>query len=92
MYIIPKEEKMPEIADPRRNPEEQAIENRRREGLLDAIRRFALPYRQVILLALEDLTPPEAAAVLGITENNVAVRLNRARKMLRAILEAPHDR
>jgi DNA-directed RNA polymerase specialized sigma24 family protein len=44
-------------------------------------------YRQVMTLALEDLTPGEIAAVLGVTENNVAVRLNRARKALRSILE-----
>jgi DNA-directed RNA polymerase specialized sigma24 family protein len=43
--------------------------------------------RQVITLALEDLAPAEIAAVLGVTENNVAVRLNRARKALRIILE-----
>jgi DNA-directed RNA polymerase specialized sigma24 family protein len=34
-------------------------------------------------MALEDLPLAEIAAVLGITENNVGVRLNRARKMLR---------
>jgi RNA polymerase sigma-70 factor (ECF subfamily) len=44
-------------------------------------------YRQAITLALEDMTPPEIAIVLGVTENNVAVRLNRARKALRKILE-----
>jgi DNA-directed RNA polymerase specialized sigma24 family protein len=44
-------------------------------------------YRQVLTLALEDLAPAEIAAVLGVTENNAAVRLNRARKALRAILE-----
>jgi len=36
---------------------------------------------------LEDLTAAEMATVLGVTENNVAVRLNRARKALRSILE-----
>lgn len=58
-----------------------------REALLTAIRALPLNYRQVITLALEDLTPAEIAAVLGVTENNVAVRLNRARKALRCILE-----
>jgi RNA polymerase sigma factor (sigma-70 family) len=76
-----------EVRDPRKNPEALAIDIRRRETLLAAIRALPVNYRQVITLALEDLTPPEIAAVLGVTENNVAVRLNRARKALREILE-----
>jgi RNA polymerase sigma factor (sigma-70 family) len=76
-----------EVPDPRAGPEAQAIENGRRQLLRDAIRQLPLNYRQVILLALEDLSPAEIAAVLGVTENNVGVRLNRARKALRSILE-----
>ena len=64
-----------------------AIDSRRRESLVAAIRALPVNYRQAITLALEDLTPPEIAIVLGVTENNVAVRLNRARKALRKILE-----
>jgi RNA polymerase sigma factor (sigma-70 family) len=79
---------IPEIRDPRKNPEALAIENSRREILLNAIRALPVNYRQVITLALEDLAPAEIAAVLGLTENNVAVRLNRARQALRNILEA----
>jgi RNA polymerase sigma-70 factor (ECF subfamily) len=79
---------LPEIPDPRKSPEALAIDNRRRESLLAAIRALPVNYAQVITLALEDLTPAEIAAVLGLTENNVAVRLNRARKVLRTILEA----
>ncbi len=77
----------PQVPDPRKNPETMAIDTRRRESLLAAIRALPVNYRQVITLALEDLTPAEIAAVLGVTENNVAVRLNRARKALREILE-----
>jgi RNA polymerase sigma factor (sigma-70 family) len=79
---------IPEVPDPRKNPETLAIDSRRRETLLSAIRSLPMNYRQVITLALEDLTPAEIAAVLGVTENNVAVRLNRARKALRSILES----
>jgi RNA polymerase sigma factor (sigma-70 family) len=78
---------VPEIADPRKSPEALAIDSRRREMLLAAIRALPVNYAQVITLALEDLAPAEIAAVLGVTENNAAVRLNRARKALRAILE-----
>ena len=78
---------LPEVPDPRKSPEALAIDNRRREALLAAIRALPVNYRQVLTLALEDLAPAEIAAVLGVTENNAAVRLNRARKALRAILE-----
>jgi RNA polymerase sigma factor (sigma-70 family) len=78
---------IPELRDPRKNPEMLAIENSRRERLLYAIRGLPLNYRQVITLVLEDFPPAEIAAVLGLTENNVAVRLNRARHALRNILE-----
>jgi RNA polymerase sigma factor (sigma-70 family) len=78
---------LPEVTDPHSNPEAQAIQNHRRGLLMDAIRSLPLNYRQVLTLALEDLSPPEIAAVLGISENNAAVRLNRARKALRLILE-----
>jgi RNA polymerase sigma-70 factor (ECF subfamily) len=78
---------LPEVPDPRKSPETMAIDNLRRESLLAAIRALPVNYRQAITLALEDLAPAEIAAVLGVTENNVAVRLNRARKALRSILE-----
>jgi RNA polymerase sigma factor (sigma-70 family) len=81
------EAELPEVPDPQKSPEALAIDSRRRETLLRAIRSLPVNYRQVITLALEDLTPGEIAAVLGVTENNVAVRLNRARKALRSILE-----
>lgn len=70
-----------------RSPEVQAIEKSRRETLVNAVRALPVNYRQVIALALEDLSPAEIAAVLGVSENNVGVRLSRARKALRTILE-----
>jgi len=81
------EGELPEAPDPHKNPETLAIDSHRRETLLTAIRALPVNYRQVITLALEDLTAAEMATVLGVTENNVAVRLNRARKALRSILE-----
>jgi RNA polymerase sigma factor (sigma-70 family) len=81
------EAELPEVPDPRKSPETMAIDSRRRETLLAAIRALPVNYRQVMTLALEDLAPAEIAAVLGVSENNVSVRLNRARKALRAILE-----
>ena len=81
------EAEFPEVPDPHKSPEMLAIDSSRRETLLEAIRALPVNYRQVITLALEDLAPAEIASVLGVSENNAAVRLNRARKALRAMLE-----
>jgi RNA polymerase sigma factor (sigma-70 family) len=40
-------------------------------------------HKQMIVLMLEGLSHAEIGEVLGITENNVAVRLTRARKALK---------
>lgn len=72
-----------EVADGRANPESAAINDADRARLIDAIRTLPIPYRQAITLALEDLPQVDIAAILGISENNVAVRMNRARKLLK---------
>jgi RNA polymerase sigma factor (sigma-70 family) len=76
-----------EPVDPRPHPEEQIARAHQREHLRSAIQRLPLVYRQVLMLMLEDLSQAEISEILGITENNVAVRLNRARKALKAALE-----
>ncbi len=76
-------EDLTEVGDSAPTPESSAIRSADRQALMGAVRRLPIPYRQVITMALEDLAQSEIAAVLGITENNVAVRLNRARKLLR---------
>ncbi len=60
---------------------------RQRDRLRSAIQRLPLAYRQVVMLMLEELSYLEIAEILGITESNVAVRLNRARKALKQALE-----
>ena len=55
--------------------------------LFEAIHRLPIEYRQVITLTLEDMSYSEIAEVLGIGESNVGVRLNRARQMLRQLME-----
>ena len=77
------EEEPPDVTDPKANPERSAIQNANHAKLMAAIRKLPLPFRQVITMTLEELPQSEIAAVLGISENNVAVRLNRARKLLR---------
>jgi RNA polymerase sigma factor (sigma-70 family) len=83
---VPSVESDLELSDPRPSPESTAIHNAEQSWLVDAIRRLPIMYRQVITMTLDELPQSEIAAVLGLTENNVAVRLNRARKLLRQVL------
>lgn len=74
------------VADHGPGPETIAARAVRRDRLLAAVRRLPEGLRQVVTLSLEGLTAPEIGEVLGITDNNVAVRLTRARQRLRAEL------
>jgi RNA polymerase sigma factor (sigma-70 family) len=69
--------------DPRPHPEEQAARTDQRVRLMSAIQSLPVTHRQLIVLMLEGLSRAEIAEVMGITENNVAVRLTRARKALK---------
>lgn len=71
--------------DPR--PEAVALASAERGSLLAAVQRLPLPYRQPVVLMLEDFSPAEIAELLGLSANVVGVRLNRARGMLRALME-----
>jgi RNA polymerase sigma factor (sigma-70 family) len=72
--------------DPRPHPDEQAARTDQRVRLMSAIQSLPVTHRQMIVLMLEGLSHAEIAEVMGITENNVAVRLNRARKALKDAL------
>jgi RNA polymerase sigma factor (sigma-70 family) len=72
--------------DPQPHPDEQAARTDERVRLMSAIQSLPVTHRQMIVLMLEGLSHAEIAGVMGITENNVAVRLNRARKALRDAL------
>jgi RNA polymerase sigma factor (sigma-70 family) len=80
---LPEADEPEGIIDPKSDPESTAIENAMQARLARAIRSLPLAYRQVITMTLESLPHAEIALVLGISENNVAVRLNRARVLLR---------
>jgi RNA polymerase sigma-70 factor (ECF subfamily) len=82
-------ETVPEPRDGRPDPERHAAAAQEVERLWKAIRGLPPLQRQVLALALEGLPAREAAQVLGTSENNVAVRLSRARKALRAALARP---
>ena len=77
------------LKDPADNPESQTARRQQRDRLDRAIRRLPIVHRQVLLLALEDMSHAEIGGVLGIKENAVAVRLTRARQALRDALGVP---
>ncbi len=76
-----------DLRDESPGPESLTTKSMNRDRLLAAVRRLTPGHAQVVMLSLEGLPHAEIALVLGVTENNVAVRLTRARRELRALLE-----
>lgn len=74
------------VPDPGADPEQALIRNLSRERLEAAVRRLPEGARQVVVLSLSGLAAAEIGEVLGITENNAAVRLSRARRTLKDLL------
>ena len=74
------------IPAPGVGPEGQVIALDRTAKLLAAVRTLPLAYRQTALLTLEGLTPTEIADVLGISTNAVAIRMSRAKALLRELI------
>jgi RNA polymerase sigma-70 factor (ECF subfamily) len=70
------------IEAPDSDPEHSLSQQQRHERLRAAVQALPLSMRQVVVLTLEGLSHAEIAEVLGITDNNVAVRLTRARAEL----------
>lgn len=70
------------------DPEHGLSQQRRRERLQAAVQELPLGLRQVVVLTLEGLTNAEVAEIVGISENNVAVRMTRARAELSRLLGA----
>jgi RNA polymerase sigma-70 factor (ECF subfamily) len=67
-------------------PESYAMAIDRGARLAAAVRSLPLAYRQTAMLTLEGLAPMEIADVLGISANAVAIRLSRAKTLLRGQL------
>ncbi len=61
------------------------------ERLYAAIRALGAIDRAVLLLVLEERSHAEIAAITGLSLGNVGVRLVRARRRLRRMLETPTD-
>ncbi len=64
-------------------PEHQAIAEDQQARLIASVQALPLSLRQVALLTLEGLALAEISDVLGISANAVAIRLSRARDVLR---------
>lgn len=77
------------VPDPGPDPQVRAERSQSRERLLAAVRALPPGSRETVTLRLEGLTNTEIAEVLGLTDNAVAVRLNRALRTLRARLGPP---
>jgi len=69
------------------NETEQAHEWERIERLYTAIRRLPKADAALVLLYLDDLSYREIAEILGISEVNVGVKLNRVRKALAELMK-----
>ncbi|HWI18082.1 MAG TPA: RNA polymerase sigma factor [Vicinamibacterales bacterium] len=70
------------LASPEPDPERSLSIQQRHERLQLAVQELPVGLRQVVVLALEGLSHADIADIVGITENNVAVRLSRARTTL----------
>jgi RNA polymerase sigma-70 factor (ECF subfamily) len=73
------------------DPEHALSQQQRHDRLRQAVQALPLSMRQVVVLILEGLSHAEAAEILGISENNVAVRLSRARAELSRRLGAKKE-
>jgi len=77
-------DRMDRFESPIPNPEQQAANSEIRVLLEQSIDALPEPQRTVLMLRdVEELSTTETAEALGITEQNVKVRLHRARAILR---------
>ncbi|MFB6230194.1 MAG: RNA polymerase sigma factor [Salinibacter sp.] len=75
-----------------RSPAEGAERDQENSFLYEAMGELSESYREIIRLRdLEELSTKEVAEELGLTRVNVRVRLHRARKALREVLESRLD-
>jgi RNA polymerase sigma-70 factor (ECF subfamily) len=83
------ERSLPDFEVPDCSPGAEAglLRRERSDRLRKAVRRLPVILRQIVILALEDLSYREIAEVLGISESNAGARLTRARQLLREALE-----
>ena len=78
-----------DLQDPGNSPEIYTQLEQKSARLQNAVRALPLNLRRTVILALEGFSHQEIADTLGTSVNNVAVRLNRARKVLKTVLGEP---
>ncbi|HYE86906.1 MAG TPA: RNA polymerase sigma factor [Vicinamibacterales bacterium] len=76
------------LESPAPDPERSLSTQQRHDQLRSAVQALPVGLRQVVVLALEGISHSEIADIVGITENNVAVRLSRARATLSRLMGA----
>jgi RNA polymerase sigma-70 factor (ECF subfamily) len=80
------------VAAPGPDPEESLSAQQRHERLRSSVEQLPISLKQVVVLTLEGMSNAEVAEITGISENNVAVRLTRARTALQRLMSAREDR
>jgi RNA polymerase sigma-70 factor, ECF subfamily len=83
----PRLEPLPELVDSRRQPARLVERHDERQHLLAAVRRLPLSYRQVVVLLLEGMEQDDIATTLNLSPGNVRVRINRAKTLLKELLQ-----
>jgi RNA polymerase sigma-70 factor, ECF subfamily len=83
--VLPDREELErQIASAEPGPEQSLLRKENAAELAAAVLRIPPQYRQVLVLHdMEELDTPEVAAIMGIREGTVRVRLHRARAFLR---------
>ncbi|MFO1007244.1 MAG: RNA polymerase sigma factor [Planctomycetaceae bacterium] len=81
-----------ELAEPNRDVVQSITQDETIKRLYAAIHQLSRTDSALVLLYLENLTYREIADVLGISESNVGVKLNRAKRALGQMMEEEkHD-
>ncbi len=74
----------PVLISNEKNPEQQVSAREMGHLLEEAVLALPAPYRTVLMMRdIEEMNTADTAAALGLTEDNVKVRLHRGRAMLR---------
>lgn len=68
-------------------PSSELEQSRKQIKLISGLQQLPIAQRQILSLALEGLSYDEISEIMGITINNVGVRLNRAKKALKIVVE-----
>lgn len=72
-------------------PEHTTDTNREIKELMNAIRELPVLQRQLITLSLDGVSYSDIAEITGLGLSNVGVLINRAKKLLKLILENEHE-